>query len=109
MLSDWVLWTPTTPGWQAALDVLRWFEILGSIPLLFFATARIWQSPGRAQKALSVSSALYILTVVYGLVDRLGEPASPRVALSFLAVVSGLYGGWHFYRGDSPRQPPPGP
>lgn len=95
--------------WQSVVDGLRVLEILGSVPLLFFAVARIFQSPSGGQRALSVSSACYVTITVYGLLERLGDPFSALVPLALLAVVSGLYGGWHFYRGDSPRQPPPGP
>lgn len=104
MLTPAVVW-PVPPPWQGLVDAVRICEVLGCAPLLFFAVARIFQSPSRAQQALSVSSALFITTVAYGVLDRLGEPPTPRLVLTFLAVAAGLWGGWHFYHGDTLRQP----
>lgn len=93
------------PGWQTALDVLRIVEIVGSIPMLFFTGARVVQAPTPGYRALAVSSVLYVLAVMYVLLDHVGQPATPQVALVFGAVAFGLWGSWQVYRGGAPRDP----
>lgn len=95
----------TPPEWQVTVDVIRIVEVLGCLPLLFFSAARIFQSPSWAQRALGLSSVLFIITAGYGLLDNLGRPATLRVGLVLIGVIAGLWGGWRFYRGTTLREP----